>query len=1240
MASTDDVSQKRAELERCPPGEDDRDVALFNLACALHERYDKEEEIDDLNEAITFHRAALSLRPVGNDDRSLSLLNLAFCLGIRYDQQGAVDDLEEAITLERDTLELSPPGHYNHDVCLYNLATHLEWRFRQQADMRDLDEVIDLHRAVLELYPPGHPERSSSLDQLALCLLNRYEDRGMVDDLDEVVTLRRAALELCPRGHPDHGESLHNLACDLRRRFTAQAAIRDLEESIELLRSALELRPPGHPDRSSTFHELALCLSNRYDKLGTVDDLEEAIVRGRAALDLHPPEHADRDESLHDLACALRKRFVKQATIHDLEEAIELHHAALELRPSGNQCRSSSLRGLALCLSNRYDKLGVVDDLEEAITLERTALELCPLGHADHGASLHNLACDLRKRFTKKAVISDLQEAIELLRPALKLRPIGHPDRSSSLHELALCLSNRHDKLGVVDDLEEAIALGGAALELCPTGHLDRGVVLYSLACNLWKKFQKQADMPELCREIFLDQAASVVCPTSRVDVAFSLSELSLHLWVRFQKQATMADLDNAICLATCAVELRLPHEDVSVGAWVQRVAQGAGSGEPVILGQAANDLCVLANCHRARYQTQHAIVDLNEAITYYRYMLQLRPAGHPSRASSLHDLAQCLADRFRRQSTTVDLDDAIVLEQEVLDLLVRGDPGYDESRVFLTTYLQMKFSSQVATMSTDASSVTLFDIKQVIRNVAFEILKTVPTRLLHTPTGILCNRDAQVSQFMNSQQYKRLVSLCTTRSRAQQMELIHTNVSRHFQYVTLSHRWGEAEPSLRDIEGHPIYGMSTKGGFGKLQAFCRVALERDYIWAWSDTCCIDKHSSAEVQETIGSMFVWYRQSALTIVYLSDVPSAGFLGNSEWFRRGWTLQELLAPKITVFYTQDWSLYKNLTSSNHKTDVAVLEELERATGIESRFLANFSPGMDDARSRLQWASSRRTTRPEDIAYSLFGIFNVHLPVLYGESAENATGRLLAEIISDSGDISVLDWVGEASSFHSCLPAHITSYQILPSPRLQPNSEEQSLAISQGLSSFEVLRNFATSLLPQFLSRSLRPSSITPADRLRIPDSYAPSDVYDFNSFTRAPLPRFRNRCLILPCIAHLITAAQLRGEDLSAPSYTYKIQARGLRPLEIELPDKLESATISQGALQLVRPWHSRGQSAALDATSEGRLLLTLGRPFNALLLIEVPHSQYKRIASSTLITAQPADSASILKSKVRIFHIV
>ncbi|KAI5996968.1 hypothetical protein EDD15DRAFT_2509050 [Pisolithus albus] len=220
-----------------------------------------------------------------------------------------------------------------------------------------------------------------------------------------------------------------------------------------------------------------------------------------------------------------------------------------------------------------------------------------------------------------------------------------------------------------------------------------------------------------------------------------------------------------------------------------------------------------------------------------------------------------------------------------------------------------------------------------------------------------------------------------------------HSKLSFFFRFTMLSHRWGVGEPLLRDIEGKGIYDLEGAEGLSKLQQFCHLSL----------TCGF---SSAELQEAIGSMFSWYHRSSLTIVYLADVACTGLLADSDWFKRGWTLQELLASKTVLFYAHDWSLYVKSNAANHKIDPAFLEELCKATRISERHLRNLQ-------SRLCWASHRRTIRPEDMAYSRFGIFEVQLPVLYGENAQYALGRLLAEIISISGDVSVLDRVGKQS-----------------------------------------------------------------------------------------------------------------------------------------------------------------------------------------------------------------------------------
>ena len=149
-------------------------------------------------------------------------------------------------------------------------------------------------------------------------------------------------------------------------------------------------------------------------------------------------------------------------------------------------------------------------------------------------------------------------------------------------------------------------------------------------------------------------------------------------------------------------------------------------------------------------------------------------------------------------------------------------------------------------------------------------------------------------------------------------------------------------------------------------------------------------------------------------------------------------------------------------------------------------------MGDVRSRLQWASIRRTTRPEDIAYSLFGVFNLHLPVLYGEFPENALGRLFAQVIARSGDTSILDWVGQASPFHSCFPATITPYRTLP------------LSIPD-----------ATTPRPICSIRKLL--LLWPARRMH-------------QALFNLPLTRFVNFRLLLPCIVYRIKSITLTQVD--------------------------------------------------------------------------------------------------------------
>ncbi|KAM0272215.1 hypothetical protein ACHAQH_008797 [Verticillium albo-atrum] len=219
-------------------------------------------------------------------------------------------------------------------------------------------------------------------------------------------------------------------------------------------------------------------------------------------------------------------------------------------------------------------------------------------------------------------------------------------------------------------------------------------------------------------------------------------------------------------------------------------------------------------------------------------------------------------------------------------------------------------------------------------------------------------------------------------------------------KYAILSHRWQDSELTLQDLL---LPDHANLPAYAKLSGACDLARKNGHRYIWIDTCCIDKTSSAELSEAINSMFKWYEHAAVCYVYLPDILLlAGSLSlpafiASEWFKRGWTLQELLAPTSVEFYDTDWKL------------IGTRKSLQQAISEASSIPTPFLSGERHIRSaciaqRMAWAASRQTTRPEDQAYSLMGIFDVNMPLLYGEG-EKAFQRLQHEILKHSSDQSL-------------------------------------------------------------------------------------------------------------------------------------------------------------------------------------------------------------------------------------------
>jgi hypothetical protein len=217
-------------------------------------------------------------------------------------------------------------------------------------------------------------------------------------------------------------------------------------------------------------------------------------------------------------------------------------------------------------------------------------------------------------------------------------------------------------------------------------------------------------------------------------------------------------------------------------------------------------------------------------------------------------------------------------------------------------------------------------------------------------------------------------------------------------EYAILSHTWEDEEVTLQDMQSGVA---SHKKGYSKIQRCCQKAAEDGYAFSWIDTCCIDKTSSAELSEAINSMYKWYKDSSVCYAYLADLttPTIGEFRSAKWFTRGWTLQELIAPRNLEFYTADWTEYGTKRSLSH--------EIATITGISRGVLWGDSPTRHTVAKRMSWAARRTTTRVEDEAYCLLGLFGVNIPLLYGEG-DKAFRRLQEAIMREEEDYTLLTW----------------------------------------------------------------------------------------------------------------------------------------------------------------------------------------------------------------------------------------
>ncbi|KAG9309643.1 hypothetical protein JVU11DRAFT_10307 [Chiua virens] len=396
------------------------------------------------------------------------------------------------------------------------------------------------------------------------------------------------------------------------------------------------------------------------------------------------------------------------------------------------------------------------------------------------------------------------------------------------------------------------------------------------------------------------------------------------------------------------------------------------------------------------------------------------------------------------------------------------------------------------------------------------------------------------------------------------------------------SHKWEDGEPLLQKVEHTTIYELEVSRANAKLKTFCSLCCKNLWSRCLRGTATRPSHSST---------FEVSRRS-----HGNQVVSGRAYGTP----RAWTYQEYVAAETVQFYTEDWKPYLGLTLSNHKESPVILTEMEQVSHVSAQELAVLRPGLDRVREKLYMASTRYTTLMEDIAYSLLGIFNAAIPVIYGEG-NRAIGRLLEHILTGSGDVTILAWTGRAGSYNSCLPTDLSVYNPLIPPHVpQPIETTEMNRLVEALRTFLPDLTLATTLYDRLCDLS---SPYLAASRLRLPGVV------------------FR-----LTELAH----------DSDAPKSNlrvYRATTSTLGDVEIKTSNDLSKMK----DLYLVHPWirplldqeFAEG-AAELDKTTQAlRFVARLRQPFGALLFEAVSRVEYRRVAADTLILVRVREETSL-----------
>lgn len=499
---------------------------LQALARMLLEKYLLEGDTADLERAVEADQQAVAAGPPTAD----LLTDLANALHYRFRRTGNPQDLADATSAARQAVDLTSAPERD---ALLALAGILFSRFRITAEMDAIDEALARSREAAAITPQDDPAFPVILTRIAEVLYARFIATGAAGEIDEAIELISTAVSLIPSGHPELGAMLNNLANALLVRFTVRTDAADVDRSVDLLRQSAAVTAPSSPQQPTIIAALATALRTRFHVSGNLADLDEAVTSARSAVAGIPPGDVSRAAVLSALGAALQERFAATDMIADLDEAIRVAQNAAADLPDRHADRPAVLANLASVLHLRFGRTGQPADLDEASAAAQAAVASCPPRSPYRATCLVVLADQYFSRYLLSGNGDDIARALSAAREAVDLVPSGSPDRAAVLLSLAEMLHAEFRREDLPDRLDEGISVARAALDAAPAEAPIRARVASGLADLLRDRYARDRVASAAAEAIDLWRSAAGIAtgPASvRLSAAVSWAQFAVSL--------------------------------------------------------------------------------------------------------------------------------------------------------------------------------------------------------------------------------------------------------------------------------------------------------------------------------------------------------------------------------------------------------------------------------------------------------------------------------------------------------------------------------------------------------------------------------------------------------------------------------------------------------------------------------------------------------------------------------------